>query len=91
MKMQEILKKINSYHPDSIDIKQEKNIIFLEFRVNLFNIFIQFNENFQKNSYCYITYSGNYFFSTKNNLKFIFEYIYLILTKDSSKNLLMIK
>jgi hypothetical protein len=45
-----------------------------------------FNNKSKKKAYCYIYYLGNYFFSTKNEINIIFEYLHLILNQDINKN-----
>lgn len=91
MKIQEILKRINLLNPIRIEIQQEDNIYIICFEVNSYLITLKFNQKNTKKSYCHISYLNHYFFSTQNELRLIFGYLYLILKDDMSKKVLYIE
>ena len=88
MKIQEILQKVNSYHPKRVLIREQNNknnYPIVEFDVNGYTITLFFKS--KKKVFCNIHYSGHYFFSTINEPKLIFEYLHLILNHDASNNM----
>jgi len=90
MKIQKILNRVNSFNPDKINFIYKNDLTCLEIYINRYIIFLEFKNNSKKGR-CLITYLGNYFFSTDNNLDILFEYIHLILNKEVKDNVYEIK
>jgi hypothetical protein len=89
LELEEVLKNCNTYKPENIKLSYiNTNTTIIDFRSQGFDVSIEFNQN-NKKSICYIKYKNNYFFSIKENIKIIFEYIYLILQSDQVKNTIL--
>lgn len=83
----EIFDKITSLKPDEIIFLDNKNFEYsLKIKINRYIVYLNFNN--EKKGECFIYYNNNYYFSLTDKLSIIFEYLYLIVSKTNSSEIL---